>query len=129
MTSFHERLKVALAKMDDQSNKSLARACGVSDPSVSAWLSGDTKLIAGSHLLKAAKYLNVSPWWLVFGEGSMRPVMSLDTALNSVDAILTTLSNGDLDKARLALSLWAGGAINAQEVCNRVAPNRPLKTA
>lgn len=42
----------------------MARHCGVKPPSVSAWLSGDTKTIEGSNLLKAAEFLGVRPKWL-----------------------------------------------------------------
>jgi transcriptional regulator with XRE-family HTH domain len=49
----------------------LARACNISSPSVSLWLSGETKELEAGNLLNAARYLGVSPFWLQFGEGSM----------------------------------------------------------
>lgn len=52
----------------------LARACRVKPPSVSAWLSGDTKEIKAVPLLDAAEFLRVSPRWLAEGIGPMRPV-------------------------------------------------------
>jgi len=47
----------------------LARAVKVKPPSVSAWLSGDTKTIKGENLLRAAQALRCSPHWLATGIG------------------------------------------------------------
>lgn len=46
------------------SKSGLARACGIKQPSVSAWFSGATKTLEGANLLKAAEYLKVNPIWL-----------------------------------------------------------------
>lgn len=50
----------------------LARACQVKPPSVSAWLSGDTKSLRADVLLKAARALDVEPEWLAAGTGPMQ---------------------------------------------------------
>jgi transcriptional regulator with XRE-family HTH domain len=47
----------------------LARACKIKPPSVSDWLSGETKSIRGSNLLAAARLLGVNPEWLDTGQG------------------------------------------------------------
>jgi len=53
------------------SQAALARACGVKPPSVTDWLSGRTKTLAGPNLLKAARFLGVSPDWLASAKGPM----------------------------------------------------------
>lgn len=51
----------------------IAKAAGVSEPSVSAWFTGATKpdQIKAEPLLRAAQFLRVRPEWLVFGTGPM----------------------------------------------------------
>lgn len=74
--SLADRLRRALAgdppRYPPVKAAELARACGVKQPSVSAWLSGETKSIDGGHLLKAARCLQVRPEWLHEGYGPMR---------------------------------------------------------
>ncbi|WP_186120601.1 helix-turn-helix domain-containing protein [Burkholderia gladioli] len=70
MSTLAERLELAL-KSADKKPAELARACAVKAPSVSDWLSGKTKKMEGANLLMAADFLNVEPWWLATGEGSM----------------------------------------------------------
>ncbi len=48
----------------------LARACKVKPPSVSDWISGNTKTIKGENLLRAAHALQCSPHWLATGLGT-----------------------------------------------------------
>lgn len=50
----------------------LARACGVKPPSVSAWLSGDTKSLKSSTAIRAAEFLKVNQLWLTEGRGPKR---------------------------------------------------------
>lgn len=66
-----DRLKLAMTEANAKP-ADLARACGVSTASVSDWLSGESKSIKAANLLKAAKFLNVSPDWLATGQGHMR---------------------------------------------------------
>jgi transcriptional regulator with XRE-family HTH domain len=70
MSTLAERLELAL-KNADKKSADLARACEVKPPSVSDWLSGKTKKMEGANLLMAAEFLNVEPWWLATGIGSM----------------------------------------------------------
>lgn len=49
----------------------LARAVKVKPPSVSDWLSGETKTIKGENLLRAAQALQCTPQWLATGLGPM----------------------------------------------------------
>lgn len=80
MTSLAERLTLAMAGPPKVSQAELARACGISPPSVSDWLSGKTKSMDGANLLKAAKRLQVRPEWLA--DGSLP--MQADAASKSV---------------------------------------------
>lgn len=72
MSTLADRIRTALAGPPRRSQAALARHCGVKPPSVSAWLSGDTKTIEGSNLLKAAEFLGVRAKWLSDGVGPMR---------------------------------------------------------
>lgn len=71
-SSLAERLKIAMGGPPLVTAAHLARACGIKPPSVHAWVSGKTKSIEGSNLIKAAKALGVSADWLATGRGSMR---------------------------------------------------------
>ncbi len=51
------------------SQRQLANSCGVSAPAVNDWVSGKTKSLKASTLIKAAKALAVSPQWLESGVG------------------------------------------------------------
>lgn len=71
MKTLAERLRHAMEVLPPKKIKGvdLARAVGVKPPSVSDWLSGKSKTMEGENLLKAAKYLGVSPIWLATGKG------------------------------------------------------------
>ncbi|UBZ00229.1 helix-turn-helix domain-containing protein [Pseudomonas cannabina pv. alisalensis] len=60
------------------SQAALARACGVTAPSVNDWVSGKTKTIEGQNLLLAADFLQVAPLWLATGKGRMRKTDTAD---------------------------------------------------
>nr|WP_122302276.1 S24 family peptidase [Pseudomonas amygdali] len=60
------------------SQAALARACGVTAPSVNDWVSGKTKTIEGQNLLLAADFLQVVPLWLATGKGRMRKTDAAD---------------------------------------------------
>lgn len=76
MSTLKERLALAMAGPPRVSQASLARACGISAPSVNDWVSGKTKTIEGKNLLNAADFLRVSPSWLAEGRGRMRKAVS-----------------------------------------------------
>lgn len=69
MQTLSERLRWAMMKTG-VSQIALARACGVSQPSVHGWLSGKSKFLRGENLLAAADALQVSRQWLATGDGS-----------------------------------------------------------
>ncbi|SOS36021.1 phage repressor protein [Pseudomonas syringae group genomosp. 3] len=72
MSTLKERLALAMAGPPKVSQAALARACGISAPSVNDWVSGKTKTIEGENLLLAAELLKVAPMWLATGKGRMR---------------------------------------------------------
>jgi transcriptional regulator with XRE-family HTH domain len=71
-TTLSERLKMAMAGPPKVSGRALAKACGVSPPSVSDWLSGKSKTMEGSNLLASAEFLKIRAKWLADGVGPMR---------------------------------------------------------
>lgn len=72
MSSLADRMKLALQGPPKRTQAALARACEVKPPSVHGWVSGGTKTIEASHLLKAAAFLGVNSKWLSDGVGPMR---------------------------------------------------------
>jgi transcriptional regulator with XRE-family HTH domain len=52
------------------SQTDLARGVGIRPASVNDWESGRTKAIDGANLLKAARFLQVDPEWVIFGKAS-----------------------------------------------------------
>ncbi len=70
METWHSRLKFAREKAGLQQNEAAAKV-GVKPASFSDWESGETKNIEGANLLKVCDLLNISPKWLLFGEGKM----------------------------------------------------------
>lgn len=71
MKTLSERLKYAMTVLPPKKIKGveLARAVGVKPPSVSDWLSGKSKTMEGENLLRASKFLGVTPTWLATGNG------------------------------------------------------------
>jgi len=47
----------------------LAARCGVKPPSVSGWLTGDSKKMEAAHLFATADFFHVNSRWLAFGVG------------------------------------------------------------
>lgn len=84
-----ERLKVAREKAG-LTQAQLARALGISQPSVHDLESGRTKDFRGSTLLKLAKVLRQSPQWLANGEGELLPVPPLEVKSPDEDELLTS---------------------------------------
>lgn len=69
-TTLSERLKEAMRIPKKKvTGLALAKACGVSAPSVSDWINGATKSLDGVNLVLAAEFLKVHPKWLATGLG------------------------------------------------------------
>lgn len=71
MSNLATRLAEAMAD-NSVTQADLARACGVSPPSVHDWLSGKTRSLKSSSLLRASAFLRVRKEWLAEGRGPMR---------------------------------------------------------
>lgn len=66
-----ERLKGALSEKS-VTQVALAKAVGVSQPTVNDWLTGKTKTIRGDTMMKVAHFLGVNAKWLASGVGSAK---------------------------------------------------------
>lgn len=71
MEGFGERIRslAASQRLGRGWQAELAARCGVKPPSVSGWLTGDSKKMDASHLFAAADFFRVNPRWLAFGIG------------------------------------------------------------
>lgn len=131
MLTLADRIRTALAGPPRRSQAALARHCGVKPPSVSAWLSGDTKTIEGSNLLKAAEFLGVRPKWLSDGVGPMRadedvpmqspptppgPAPDVHIALGTIAARLMTADQGTRELVAGMLASMAKNPENFSQV-------------
>ncbi|NML24310.1 LexA family transcriptional regulator [Zoogloea dura] len=85
MSTLSERMKEALDEAG-VSPADLARACQVKPPSVSNWLSGETKSLKASTAIRASDFLGVNQLWLTEGRGPKRPA---DETLGK-DSLTTT---------------------------------------
>lgn len=73
MNTLSERIKKVSEGLPRGWQSQLAKACGISAPSVADWLSGKTKTISGEYLLVAANFFGVNATWLATGKGYMKP--------------------------------------------------------
>lgn len=73
LNSFGLRLRHARKRRDNMPQMALAKAVGVTQPSISDLESGETKEVSGPLLIRIAKVLRVRPEWLVTGEQPMEP--------------------------------------------------------
>lgn len=71
MSTLAERIKEAMNESGAIA-ADLARACGIRPPSVSAWLSGETKTLKAATAMRAAEFLGVNQLWLTEGKGPKR---------------------------------------------------------
>jgi hypothetical protein len=74
MNTLGERIAKAMASTPGKTQAGLARACGIRPPSVSGWLTGKSKSIDGTNLIKASEYLGVRSKWLATGLGPMTTI-------------------------------------------------------
>ncbi len=86
MSTLAARLQAAInARHPPATQADLAKACGVSAPSVSAWFSGDTKALKANSAAKAAAFLNVRLEWLLYGLGPMREAPDAQAAYTAAE--------------------------------------------
>lgn len=86
MTLLKDRMHEALTE-SGKTQTDLAKACGVSSPSVNDWLSGKTKSLKAATAHRAAAFLGVSALWLSEGRGPKRSgdVVPAEPAMPEID--------------------------------------------
>jgi plasmid maintenance system antidote protein VapI len=74
-TTWNDRMAKAVAESDYRPQQ-IAKALGVSAPTVAAWIGAASirpaKNITGENLLQVCRLLGVRPEWLMFDEGPMK---------------------------------------------------------
>ena len=98
MQSLAARLTSALDAKTGATQAALARACNVTPASVADWFSGETKTIKAGPLLRAAKYLDVEPLWLLEGSGPR--------TRDSPDGLYTAHMESSVEEPRAIYNLW-----------------------
>lgn len=81
MSTLAQRLSEALSELPGKSQADLARACGVTSPSVNGWFSGKTQSLKDKSLTRAAEFLNVEEKWLSEGIGPKRKSQSIENVM------------------------------------------------
>ena len=76
MNTFSQRLIAAMDGPPKVTQVALAKACGVSQPTVNDWRSGKSQSMGMEYLFTVARKLGVSPEWLATGKGEMRGQVS-----------------------------------------------------
>jgi transcriptional regulator with XRE-family HTH domain len=83
---YKDRLKSAL-EIAGQDRKALAEALGISVQAIGQVLTGSTSALTAENNAKAARFLEVDPYWLATGEGSARPPFMKERAGLSAEAV------------------------------------------
>lgn len=107
MQSLAVRLRAAL-DASGLSQADLARRCRVRAPSVSDWLSGESKSMKSAPLLRAAAALNVNALWLATGEGVRRNAVQEYGATQSVVVAQEPGIGGTWPFTYVSALRWAG---------------------
>ena len=125
MNELSDRLRAAMTSAG-MSQADLARACGVSDPTVSNWLSGKTKSLKASTAIAAAAALHVDVVWLESGRGDPTMRGNISTAPRPIIAVddETPLFDDDVEVPRLTLKLSAGSGRLTWEIDEKGRRNR-----
>lgn len=86
--NWNDRLTIARDRAG-VTDTDIARALKVSNPTVNGWMTGKTKNIEARFLLPLSQFLNVSPFWVIFGDNSDYEFEQLSTIeqIKAIDAI------------------------------------------
>ena len=92
-------------KAEGRSQKALAKACGLSQPSISQWFSDTgnkpaTRMIMGDNLIAAARYLGTTPEYIMTGVGgpsSHGMGLDPDTLAAAIKLVRLTFRNLDVE--------------------------------
>lgn len=90
-----QRIK-ALRVARGMTQKALAKASGISQPSLSAIESGDTTILKAETVLGLCKALNSNPDYIIHGVGPMGPLVAVDIDVQEIQTIAGKLSQEDL---------------------------------
>lgn len=69
------------------SNTDIAKACKVSNASVTDWMNGETKKIDANNLLAVCKLLKVSPFWVMGGDDTEVSLLPASTQIAAADLV------------------------------------------
>lgn len=103
-----ERIKLVIDE-SGLSKREIARRCGVSAPSVTHWVNGDTKAPTAEKIFKLAKATGVSPKWLTTGKGPKEPTpeeLTIEDQSEFLGYISPWDSNTPLDKDEVELPFY-----------------------
>ena len=84
---FADRLRLAMDLAGGIQQTELARRIGVGKAAINQVLTRHTKALNAERALRAARILQVDPWWLVSGEGVPRPVYLVERQTLSPRAV------------------------------------------
>jgi transcriptional regulator with XRE-family HTH domain len=68
ISTWHARLTAA-RRAKSFTKTALAPLVGVTPPAITGWENGNTKKIDGQHLMDVCRVLEITPEWLMHGEG------------------------------------------------------------
>lgn len=86
-----------------ETQAALADAVGVSSAAVNQWCKGQTRELKGPYLLKAAKFLKVSPTWLSAKEGPME----LQSEIEQKESIVSSFEPPSEDSDYVAVPQYS----------------------
>jgi transcriptional regulator with XRE-family HTH domain len=127
MEKWAERIKQRLdaGRARGLTQTGLAKACGVAQPSVSQWFNDNdtkpaTKMILGDNLIAAARYLGVSPEWIVTGHGQSDASQSVGLDLRTLQTAIVSVKEA-LRRAELELDAYLAAPMIAFAYRERLA--------
>lgn len=127
MEKWAERIKGRLdaGRVRGLTQVGLARACGISQPSVSQWFNPTdskpaTRMIQGDNLIAAARYLGVSPEWIVTGHGPAEASQSVGLDLRTLQTAIVSVKEA-LRRAELELDAFVAAPLIAFAYRERLA--------
>lgn len=121
MEKWAERIAELLREQrpEGKNATALAKACGISQPSVSQWFNDNdskpaTKMILADNLVAAAKYLDSTPEWVLHGKGVRRVSQSAGLNVHKLEVAIVSVrkmakdAGLEMDEVRAAAVIsWA----------------------
>ncbi len=97
MNTLATRIRQRLSDLQ-KSQADLAKYCQVKPPSVSKWLNGTTKILAGQNLLRASEFLECDPDWLATGKGFWNSQIEKTPSPQKSPFVINQLDDNELGK-------------------------------